>query len=473
VACKVLIDIRVAGATEHAGIPQDCRLMVKTLGRTENVELAVLIHPDFKTDKFVDHVDKSPTLAAALLLNGYGSKYGKADPKYNRSLKRLVHLLRNEVRKRVPYKIAPVHRAVWDALWRTYLRPTLSHQDRSVLAEVGIFISAIPENEMNRWRRRPRTLNTRGFDFVIFPDLRFLRVPAGTTKILRFHDALPITASDMFLEQTSTEQQFRVLARGCKDSFLVCNSEPTRNQLLSLFPELESRSTVIPCTLPDLAVWQSGEIPLSRIVASRSARKGRAIFSVTPPAVVDTQEFVLMVSTLEPRKNHLGAINAFQRVQRQLGRDIKLVIVGTPGWKCEPILRAIAEGGRAHSVIHLTDVPQDELACLYRKARAVLFPSFAEGFGFAPLEAMQCGTPTVVSDIPAHRWVLQDAALFADPYDPAAIAKQLSLLLSDPNERGLRPELQSKAAKVLDRYSVESTSQQWATLFERLKSRND
>jgi glycosyltransferase involved in cell wall biosynthesis len=119
---------------------------------------------------------------------------------------------------------------------------------------------------------------------------------------------------------------------------------------------------------------------------------------------------------------------------------------------------------------YLTRVPQDELVSLYRQARAVLFPSFAEGFGFAPLEAMQCGTPAVVSDVPAHRWVLRDAVLYADPYDTAAIAQQLSLLLADRNQGGLGCELRAKAAKVLDRFSLSATSQQWLALFDKLRS---
>ena len=466
---RALIDIRVGGATEHAGIPQDCRLLVKTLGITNNVKLSVLIHPDFSVRKFRECVETTPTLAAALLLNGSGKQYGNDKARAGRGIRRLLRRLRSKMGERSPYPIRPVDGAMSDAVWRTYLSPTLSHQDRALLGKTDIFISAIPENRMQRWRSWPM-LKTSGFDFVIFPDLRSVTVSPGTTKIFRFHDALPIVASDMFQDRASVERQFKLLANGCRDSFLVCNSEPTRKQLLRLFPELEARSVVIPCTMPDFAVWKGSDIPLGRIVADRRAAHVGSRKPPVPPVLTEGQEFVLMVSTIEPRKNHLGAIDALDRVKRSLGRDIKLIIVGAPGWKDKPVLDEIARGVQGQSIIHLSRVPQEELVSLYQKASAVLFPSFAEGFGFAPLEAMQCGTPAVVSDVAAHRWVLGDAALYADPYDTAAIAHQLSLLLTDSNGEGLRRELRSKAANVLDRFTATTTSQQWSMLLDRLRS---
>jgi glycosyltransferase involved in cell wall biosynthesis len=464
---KVLLDIRVAGATAHAGIPNDLRLLAKVLDRAESVDLGLLIHPDFQTRKFRGDVRANPVLAASRLIHGYGLQYGDARPKKG-LLGRFVDAVRKEVGKRTPYEVAPVDKTLSDSIWRKYFPASLSHQDRLRISQLAIYVSALPENEIDRWRRQWRALDTAGFDFVIFPDLRFLKVAEGTIKIFRFHDVLPITAPDTFDKGAAPDRQFHLLEHGCNDSFIVCNSEPTRDQLVSLFPRLEARCAVIPCTMPDLAIWQSTEASLGRIVSSRSVTCN-SVHPVSDQSVTDNQEYVLMVSTLEPRKNHLGAIEAFQRVRSRLGRDIKFIIVGAPGWKYSPIVKAIAEGIQTHSIIHLAEVSQNELAFLYQKAAAVLFPSFAEGFGYPPLEALQCGTPSVVSDIATLRWALKDAALFADPYDPDAIATQLLRLLHGTNEK-LRAQLRSNGSKVLDAYSATSTSPQWEALFDRIKS---
>src|SRR5206468_10175881 len=76
-------------------------------------------------------------------------------------------------------------------------------------------------------------------------------------------------------------------------------------------------------------------------------------------------------------------------------------------------------------------VPVDDMPALYSAADVFVFPSFYEGFGSPPVEAMRCGAPVVVSDIPAHREIEADAALFVDPHSVESIAEGLLRVLSD------------------------------------------
>ena len=91
------------------------------------------------------------------------------------------------------------------------------------------------------------------------------------------------------------------------------------------------------------------------------------------------------------------------------------MIVGSPGWKYEPILDAMRNLIERGELVHLEKVPSEEMRVLYTHAEAFVFPSNYEGFGFPPLEAMQCGAPVIASDIATHRWVLGDAALVLQP----------------------------------------------------------
>jgi glycosyltransferase involved in cell wall biosynthesis len=125
-------------------------------------------------------------------------------------------------------------------------------------------------------------------------------------------------------------------------------------------------------------------------------------------------DYVLAVSTLEPRKNLPRLVEAFG-LARLDGYELR--IVGDVGW-----------GGvvvDADGVRRLGYVPDDELARLYRGARCVAYVSLYEGFGLPVLEAMACGVPVVASDIAALREVGGEAAIYADPYDAAAIAAAL------------------------------------------------
>ena len=121
--------------------------------------------------------------------------------------------------------------------------------------------------------------------------------------------------------------------------------------------------------------------------------------------------YVLTVATLEPRKN-LGTL---AQAHRLLGGDLLLAAAGGAGWGEQPLL----EGP---DVVRLGFVSDEELARLYRGAAVAVYPSRFEGFGMPIVEAMACGVPVVASSHPSMDDAAGDAAVRADPDDPAALA---------------------------------------------------
>ncbi len=149
---------------------------------------------------------------------------------------------------------------------------------------------------------------------------------------------------------------------------------------------------------------------------------------------VPTGPYLLMVGTVEPRKNHIGALRAFAQL-RQRGLPHRLVIAGARGWLTEPIFAEYARLALGDSVVFLDFFPDRLLPALYACADLLLQPSFYEGFGIPVLEALGVGTPVIISDRPSLPEIAGDAARIVPPDDPQALAEAIWALLHDAAER--------------------------------------
>ena len=155
-------------------------------------------------------------------------------------------------------------------------------------------------------------------------------------------------------------------------------------------------------------------------------------------------DFILFVSTIEPRKNLLSLIKAFEILKDRYAIKEDLIIVGKKGWDCDPTLNYI-ESSHCRSFIHLTGfVPDSDLSAFYRNASLFVYPSFMEGFGIPPLEAMQCGCPVLTSNTSSLPEVVRYPEMMFDPNDNNEIAVKSIAILKDSNTRANNIELGSK-----------------------------
>jgi glycosyltransferase involved in cell wall biosynthesis len=147
--------------------------------------------------------------------------------------------------------------------------------------------------------------------------------------------------------------------------------------------------------------------------------------------------YVLSVNTREPRKNIAGALRAFEAaVADHRLSDLAFVLVGGAGWQHEEIDHLLAARGRAQGRVYVTGyVPDCDLAALYSGAMFFVYPSFCEGFGLPPLEAMQCGTAVITSNTSSLPEVVGRAALMVDPLDSDALAQAMLGLYRDGAKR--------------------------------------
>ena len=172
-------------------------------------------------------------------------------------------------------------------------------------------------------------------------------------------------------------------------------------------------------------------------------------------------DYILFISTLKPSKNVEGLLEAFSRVKYSLSRDNpekstpRLVIAGKKGWMFEEIFEKVKSLGLEDDVIFTGFVSEEDKPYLIAGARMLVLPSFWEGFGFDPLNAMACGVPVVVSDAGSLPEVAGKAGVFVDPKSPKSIADGiLGVLSMSPLEYN---NLKRKAILQAGKFSWERT----------------
>lgn len=168
-----------------------------------------------------------------------------------------------------------------------------------------------------------------------------------------------------------------------------------------------------------------------------------------------SQPYLLFVSTLEPRKNIINLIQAFDRLKRDRSIKHHLILIGKKGWNEKPIFAEI-ENSPWRDCIHHLDYLSDELVALfYSQAEVFIYPSFYEGFGLPVLEAMTLSAPVITSNTSSLPEVAGDAALLINPHDPIELADAIFSLLQDSH---LRQTLIQKGKERARDFSWERTA---------------
>lgn len=141
--------------------------------------------------------------------------------------------------------------------------------------------------------------------------------------------------------------------------------------------------------------------------------------------------YILYVGGLSPRKNILGLIEAFSLIKSNKRRNTKLVITGRKGMSYPRYKQRSEELNIASDVIFTDFISLTSLPLFYNAAEVLVYPSFYEGFGLPPLEAMACGTPVIASNRTSIPEVCNDAALLIDPYNIYELSSAIEKVLND------------------------------------------
>lgn len=210
------------------------------------------------------------------------------------------------------------------------------------------------------------------------------------------HDLIPITHPEYCREGESGRHVRRIETMLSYGAALVANSQATLDEL-------------------------------QRYAAGRNMLLPRVVAAALAPAVLPAPAslaplpipYFVVLGTIEGRKNLIMLLQVWRSLHEQLGeRAPRLVVIGQRGWECENVLDLLArcEAVRA-TVIELGHCSDEELATWLAHSRALLFPSFAEGYGLPLMEALAAGVPVIASDLPVFRELAGPVPEYLNPLD--------------------------------------------------------
>ena len=292
-----------------------------------------------------------------------------------------------------------------------------------------------------------------GVDVFWSPHFNFTSLSgseSGLQKIITVHDLSFLRYPQFF----SGRKNFWHKALGVIKTLraadrIVAVSENTKNDIIELAGVAADKVKVI----------YSGNNVTKKIWPKEKVRACLNKLSVSGP-------FILYVGNIEPRKNISGIIKAYNQLRNELGNDgnnISLILAGAPGWKDSQIRDDWRASPYQDQIKFLGYVDQTEKEILYSRAAIFVYPSFYEGFGFPPLEAMTYGVPVVCSNVSSLPEIVGAAGLMINPDKIEEIAAAIKLILTDAE---LRQHLVSSGYERAQLFSWDKAAQEYLELFK-------
>ncbi len=267
-----------------------------------------------------------------------------------------------------------------------------------------------------------------GADVFLVPNLQFVSISKKCKKVVTVHD-LSFEIFPQFLSMRrklwhKIIQPKKLIKSADK---VIAVSEATKNDLVDLYGIFDEKINVIHSGV-DANIYSH---------------------------VHEKSNYVLSLATFEPRKNIDSLILAFEKLVKKEGfRDYKLILAGARGWKTEQLRKLVRKDPRIRVLGYVSESEKKEL---FTKAKLFVYPSFYEGFGFPPLEAMAHGTPVIASSAGSLPEVLENAAMYVNPDNIYDILKGMEYLLKSPE---LQSDLVQEGFKQIEKYNWEKCARE-------------
>lgn len=304
----------------------------------------------------------------------------------------------------------------------------------------GIYI--LPLNFKSRYfmslLRSPAKLKTENFDIFIQQSLLPIRVSKNTKHIIRLHDLIPITHTNFFESRVRLLYRNAIFLAEKKDDIIwVLPTKATELEFQKIFGK-EKKTYVV-------------------FNSIRSHYSGK---------FENKEKLILVLGTIQPRKNIKAAIESFEfaRSRGLINNEWKLIVAGGYGWDERELYRSLKLNLYGDHIIFCEAPTESEVANLLERASILLCVSEKEGFSRTPLEGMMYGCIPVVSDIPQHRETIGELGQYLIGEETCLVAEALcrGIAVSDSANFDFRNRLRSH---VCSNFSEAIIAEQWKSLF--------
>lgn len=253
-------------------------------------------------------------------------------------------------------------------------------------------------------------------DVLWHPELTPDALETSIPRVISLHDVSPLLRDCRnAVVRWRRGRRFRgqFTAAASQAAAFAAGSNSTVNRVLAAFPELQTPMQMVPI-YPAVTLQAASAESCAEVLGE---------FGIAG-------EFVLFVAAMRKHKNWDGALLGWADLPEELRRKHPLVLAG-PNKRALARMKRLVERLGVVGQVHITGNLDDrQLAALYTSCKLFLFPSYNEGFGLPPLEAMKCGAAVIASDAPAMPEVLGRAAEFVDPFRTETITAQLERVLT-------------------------------------------
>lgn len=287
-------------------------------------------------------------------------------------------------------------------------------------------------------------------DTFFMPHINFIGMSLAGKKIITIHDLSFLKYSEFFSwRKNFWHKMINVKKLIKRFDMIIAVSENTKRDIVKLCDINENKIKVIYPGLSEEFI--NKEINESK----RSAVKSKYELS---------DKYILYLGTVEPRKNVEGVIKAYNELRKSSSKfkDYKLVIIGDKGWKSNNVYKEWGRSEFKNDIKFLGYINSQERIYFYSSASVFIYPSFYEGFGFPPLEAMACGCPVITSYAASLPEVVEEASLMVNPYDINDIAQAIKQILSNEN---LKNKLVVRGLEQAKKFNWRNAAEQYLKIF--------
>jgi alpha-1,3-rhamnosyl/mannosyltransferase len=286
-------------------------------------------------------------------------------------------------------------------------------------------------------------------DSFLYHETNYILMPFNGRSISSIHDLSYIHYRDLHPKERIQYFEKEMPKTLESADHFITDSQFIKNEMLEILGVNEKRVTVIPIGVTE----------------QFKPRNRNEILPILDKYNLSDKNYILLVGSIEPRKNLKHFLEAYSNLPESLKKHFKVIHVGPSGWLNTQIHNKITQLENKGQFKALGYLPENELVCLYAGAYVFAFPSIYEGFGLPPLEAMASGVPVLASNISSIPEVVGDCGVLTNPFDVDKMSFDLERILTDNQ---LRPILIKKGLERAKQFSWDNCVNQTLEVYKQV-----